>query len=88
MFVGRLLFITSEARVTCKEIFVEIGSPSVPYLIKLLSRKKIYEVVNALGEIGDERAVEPLIEYLLDKDVAKDVIDKTPLINKINYDIN
>ncbi|MBD3286677.1 hypothetical protein GF359_08770 [candidate division WOR-3 bacterium] len=52
------------------EALAEIGEPSVTALLGLLSHDDYYirgEVADALGEIGDRRAVEPLIEALKDK---------------------
>ncbi|UCD54652.1 MAG: HEAT repeat domain-containing protein, partial [Candidatus Omnitrophota bacterium] len=56
---------------------IEIGSPAVEYLIEALELCNYkfntfgQRVINTLGAIGDVRAVEPLIEFLKDENVAR-----------------
>jgi len=55
---------------TVSEVLKEVGEPAVMPLIGILSGDDepiIWEVSKILGEIGDERAVRPLITLLLDE---------------------
>jgi HEAT repeat protein len=59
-------------RLVVEEALVRIGAPAVEPLISALKDSKSWQVrrdaVEALGEIGDPRAVEPLIAALTDLD--------------------
>ncbi len=60
---------SSQARQEIIDELVEIGSPAVPQLVELLNNGE-YKVrmaaATTLGEIGDDQAIEPLIESLSD----------------------
>jgi HEAT repeat protein len=56
----------------CAEALVKIGRPAVMPLLQVIEGPDLntrYWSIEALGEIGDTRAVEPLITLLTDKDV-------------------
>lgn len=56
-------------------MLISIGKPSVPSLIRLLNNHNswtsCYFAADALGEIGDERAIEPLADALEDPDLGE-----------------
>jgi len=71
------------------ESMVEVNSPAVPFLIEMLDDNEVISLedappetlggraARALGEIGDKRAVEPLLELMsstLDPDMRSNVI--------------
>jgi len=54
---------------------VSIGKPAVPYLIDLLNdydSRSCFYAARALGEIGDKRAVKPLVNALEDHELGED----------------
>lgn len=56
-----------------RDKLISIGKPSVPYLIEVLDNRdswSCYFAAEALGEIGDERAVESLINALAEMDLG------------------
>jgi HEAT repeat protein len=56
----------------CAEALVKIGRPAVMPLLQVIEDSNSnarYWSIEALGEVGDTRAVEPLIALLTDKDV-------------------
>lgn len=65
-----------------KDKIVSIGKPAVPHLIELLSNQKTWSscfAARALGEIGDMRAIAPLVDALEEKELgeyAKEALKK------------
>lgn len=56
-----------------RDKLISIGKPSVPYLIEVLNNHdswSCYFAAEAVGEIGDERAIEPLISALEELDLG------------------
>ena len=83
-----------------KNKLVNIGKPAVPYLIELLSQDtsgRLY-AADALGEIGNKKAISPLINVLEDDsdigDRAKEALKKfgemciPDVIKKVEYRIS
>jgi len=57
-----------------KDKLVSIGKPAVPALIEVLNRHKKWSscfAANALGEIGDERAIVPLANALEEEEIGE-----------------
>jgi HEAT repeat protein len=66
-----------------KQVLIMIGAPSVDALIAVLKDGDTeiqYLAVEALGEIGDERAVGPLIIYMKDENTDDLITVKTSLV--------